>query len=212
MVKNKIAFSYDYGSRIPGARAGAVLYSNMSKFSIDVFDDKISSASYVEEVTIRTKELVGKRKIIIGGDHSLTYYTYKAFSQEECLLVYFDGHNDEAEDSLMVTNWNFVTKLNCPKIHVKKDVTIRELEIINSYPAIYISIDLDYIDSKWMKCVSYPVETGNEVVDLMKNLMKIDKEKIIAVDIMEFNPMVGEISDIEETIELMDGIVRYFDE
>ena len=49
--------------------------------------------------------------IIIGGDHSITYATFKAFNQENCGLLIFDAHPDLMQEFDPATHENYLRNL-----------------------------------------------------------------------------------------------------
>ena len=62
-------------------------------------------------------------------------------------------------------------------------------DVIDSFDAIYISVDLDSIESSSMKAVSAPAAYGITVKTIEDSLMRLIRSgKVVGVDFAEFNP------------------------
>jgi arginase len=88
--------------------------------------------------------------------------------------------------------------------HNIKTVTFAELkELVKSYQHVHISFDVDSLDKSFIDSTGTVAENGitpDEVIECFK----ICKDKIIAFDITEFNPLLG---DYKKSIQTMKYII-----
>ena len=194
---------YDGGSRIPGARLAPVkLYEKVRVYgrkTEKIFSVNIENIIKEEKNLSKLGELIEKEDIhlIIGGDHSITYYCAKSVPKKNSCLIIFDAHFDYfPNEEKSVTNWNFIefllqyfkkivilgernfefSKRKHEKIIVFSSIDINlkleevknQLEkIIENVDNIYISIDMDVINVSEFNSVSYPLIGGIQVAALL---------------------------------------------
>ncbi len=80
---------------------------------------------------------------------------------------------------------------------------------IKSHPAnkIHISCDIDGIDPLYMPSTGTPVN-GGLTVEQVKNIIQVSKNKLIGFDLVEFNPLVGNSTQLNKTIENCEHILK----
>lgn len=156
--------------------------------------------------------------LILGGEHLITYPTISALRNEIDTLVVFDAHLDTRSEYLGST-LNHATFLRrvleegFRVVHVgsraySKDelefVKNAEIKLFNVVKAkrgdldlnglgrVYISIDVDVLDPSIAPGVSNPEPFGLNLEELARILVSVFNraEKIVAVDIVEVNPLV----------------------
>ncbi|MBS3092270.1 arginase family protein [Candidatus Pacearchaeota archaeon] len=174
-----------------------------------------------------------ERIIFIGGDHSASYSTIKAFREickeedKEAFLIVFDAHadceNDELnEDYINSRNWlrkliedgfpgnkviliglrkssneeNAFLKKNNVKIYNMRDLIeieemcdiIMELANADKDNQLYISIDIDVVDSIFVPGVARPEAAGLTTRQLIYFLQRLNLLKNLRViDVTEIN-------------------------
>jgi agmatinase len=156
-----------------------------------------------------------KKPIFIGGDHSITYSLFKAFSKKyenPCLLI-FDAHVDMSNNFLPPTHEDFNKTLIEQNIISPKNLMIvgarkiydvekeyiqeKNLQILEKIDLdkikefvkdkeVYLSIDIDVLDPSEAPGTGYCEKNGLTTRELLQILQKI--KNIKAIDIMEINP------------------------
>ena len=155
----------------------------------DTFD-RVAEA--VRDIRDETKAPI----ITMGGDHSITVPVVTALAEMEKFgYVCYDAHLDLMDDFNGYPNSH--TCVNRRVMEVVKDVEIvgaragskEEWDYAKNLKKVtgkcYVSIDCDVVG---LLPVGTPVPGGMWVGDLWKDILK---RKIVAADIMEYNPMVG---------------------
>lgn len=163
----------------------------------------------------------GKKFILIGGDHSITYPAISAVSKffENFVLIHIDAHldrrnifeNDELNYATVIKRieekigednvFSFGVRSHSKEERVTRNVylfrvyeNIRKIENILVRKDFYISLDLDVLDPSVFPAVTNPEPGGisfNELLETIKFLSKF-KDNIIGFDIVEYNPLVSE--------------------
>lgn len=143
------------------------------------------------------------------------------------------------EDS-NIKNWNFIEKLLSKKIfddvlvigirdkyqiydnssiHTisssdMKSIAIEDQKIIsilqNKYENIYLSIDVDVLDPKYMPGVSYPEENGISL-DCLNSYLYFFTEKfnIKYIDLVEYNPMIDKGNSLNNVEKIIKDIISW---
>jgi agmatinase len=169
----------------------------------------------------------GKRPILLGGDHSITYPILKAFAPRypELTVIHFDAHPDlydEFEGSRL--------SHACPFARIMEDrlakrlvqlgirtlvghqreqaakfgVEVVEMRALPAYDRlkvrgpVYISFDIDVLDPAFAPGVSHREPGGMSVREAIAHLHAIDGA-IVGGDIVEYNP-VQDISGVTATV------------
>lgn len=80
---------------------------------------------------------------------------------------------------------------------------------IKLHPAknIHISCDIDGIDPMFMPSTGTPVPNGLTVDDVCQ-IINISKSKLVGIDLVEFNPLVGNSKDLAKTIDNCNQILK----
>ena len=152
--------------------------------------------------------------ILIGGDHTITYYVLKNFQNSNPISVfYIDAHEDTGKRATKCKNSNVAAWIrslrNVSDIHQvglrgysAKPVSRAVFDTICPSPATgfalskstsdrscYVSIDLDVLEPAFFPSVSVPVVGGIEFRDLIGILYTIfSSYKVLGVDIVEYVP------------------------
>lgn len=165
----------------------------------------------------------GKIPILLGGDHSLTYYAYQGVKQSSLQaigFIYFDAHHDMWK-SENVSNYSFVRHL------ANEGVELESLGRREEYPAdyirhskvprnrsAYVSIDVDVLNPKVFPAVSFPVNQKPDDVTydvgwLLDRFATLSKQHVIlAVDIMEWTSNIYAVSSEKILVDLLTSIVE----
>ncbi len=170
-----------------------------------------------------------KRKIpvMLGGDHTFTYYTVKYLKPKT--LIVLDAHLDLRE-KFYGEKFNHATFMRkvCEEGHVKKIyyigvrafsdeemryaskkkniVMISDLEKMswgNIESPVYLSLDLDVVDPVHMKLVATSEPLGIDPKKLFTLFRKISEIEIIGLDIMEFTPYTLDIPSIILAVKII---------
>ena len=145
------------------------------------------------------------RVVFIGGDHSISYSTCRAFLEKyknPCLIV-FDAHADcmdpmeepTHEEWLRALGFSDVLMIGVEKIEKEENDYIKQkgikltkdLEEIKEFikgKNVYVSIDIDVLD---VKSTGYPEGKMSED-EFMKILDVILEGDVKACDLVEYNP------------------------
>ena len=91
------------------SESGRVL--NVEKFDVEVDNSNIFTSGENLEIAFK-KNYSHSRIVVVGGDHSMTYFSFKAFASREnnSGLIIFDAHPDCMEN-FKVTHEDFVRVL-----------------------------------------------------------------------------------------------------
>lgn len=177
----------------------------------------------------KAKDTLHKNKtIFLGGDHSISYSTVKAFFEtfrDNSFLLVLDSHADCMHNFNPPTHEDWLRTLieeglvdsknvllfglrNLHKIEVNflknkkinyfsckevfeqgiKESTEAVMEVIKNFKNLYVSIDIDILDSVFCPSSSYPEPAGLTPRDLIFLLQKISLIKNLkAADIVEVN-------------------------
>lgn len=169
----------------------------------------------------------GSRPVVLGGDHSITYPTLRAFAEryDGLIVLHFDAHSDlyDEFDGSRVSH-------ACPFARIMEEhlakrliqVGIRTLnqhqreqaerfgvEIVqmaelpayrqlNIHNPVYISFDVDVLDPAFAPGVSHREPGGMSVRDAIAHLHAIEGT-IVGADIVEYNP-AQDVSGITATV------------
>ena len=83
------------------------------------------------------------------------------------------------------------------------------IDTINQHPAkyIHISCDIDSMDPKIMPSTGTPVKNGLTLKNVLK-IVKTCKKKMVGFDLIEFNPMISCVKDVQKTITNINKIIK----
>ena len=145
--------------------------------------------------------------IFIGGDHSITCHLLRDYLIKNSLnVVIFDAHLDNGiVESNYVEHGNFISTLvsnpnvkyifyigfrgvykkynNNKFVYIENEKQLEKCNIDN----FYLSIDFDVFDPSIMQSVNYPVPSGLLFKDYERFLYKLNLDKCIGCDFVEFN-------------------------
>ena len=181
--------------------------------------DEGDFSNTLEIIRKAAKKEYDKNNFVIGlgGDHSISYGLVKAFLEKYSKggLIVFDAHLDcmdnfyppTHEDWLRVLiekeNFDKVLVLGARKIHriekefakshslrVSKEPNLESInDFIKDFNDIYISIDIDFIDSRYAPGTGWP-EKGGISPEKAKKLLEFLKKtgKVKGMDLVELSP------------------------
>lgn len=153
----------------------------------------------VEFQVVRNAES-GLVPLILGGDHSLTYYAVRGLLRQHprITVVHFDAHHDRYSEPHWLTHYNVIRliedELNCPVVSVglRHDVEPAELALptLDGGP-IYITVDADFFDPAIIAAVAdvRPIVeslTTRPDVDTFVQLLGGLSARIVGADIVEW--------------------------
>ena len=101
---------------------------------------------------------------------------------------------------------DIIKKLN---IKYNKELTPEILDIIKNHPAtkVHISFDIDGLDPKFAPSTGTIAETGLSCKDVT-DIIDIVADKLISMDLVEFNPHIGTIPEVIVTIESITTVLE----
>ena len=146
------------------------------------------------------------RLIILGGEHSITYPIVKALAEKKKFnYLCYDGHLD-------LWNENQGIKLSHECVNRRVFELFGNIEIRGARSdekenfdfarklrpvkdPLYLSIDTDVLENVPVQC---PAAGGMKIEELWAG---IKKRKIIACDVVEYNPLIGETMIVPELVK-----------
>jgi arginase len=169
----------------------------------------------------------GKRPVLLGGDHSITYPIVKAFARRhaELTIFHFDAHPDlydEFEGSRLSHACPFARIMEAGLAKRLVQVGIRtinrhqreqaerfgvEVVEMRGLPAfeklrgagpVYITFDMDVLDPAFAPGVSHREPGGMSVREAVAHLVAIEGE-IVGADLVELNP-VQDVAGVTATV------------
>jgi agmatinase len=169
----------------------------------------------------------GRRPVLLGGDHAITYPIVKAFARRyrELTIFHFDAHPDlydEFEGNRLSHACPFARIMEAGLARRLVQVGIRamnrhqreqaerfgvEVAEMRSLPAydrlkavgpVYISFDMDVLDPAFAPGVSHREPGGMSVREAIAHLHAIEGE-IVGADVVEYNP-VRDVAGVTATV------------
>ena len=184
----------------------------------------------IEETNKNIYETVKENKkcILVGGDHAITYSSFKGFIEnyKDYSLVIFDAHVDCSNNFKPCTHEDFLRVIleeglvkdeNVYLVGVRKIYDVekkflkgRKINFVDDVEDIkgeniYLSLDIDVINSKEAPGVIYKVEgglTGEEVKKMLKKL----KSRIKVMDLVEVVPENDDGRTVKLAKELLEVV------
>ena len=184
----------------------------------------------IEETNKNIYETVKENKkcILVGGDHAITYSSFKGFIEnyKDGVLVIFDAHVDCSNNFKPCTHEDFLRVIleeglvkdeNVYLVGVRKIYDVekkflkgRKINFVDDVEDIkgeniYLSLDIDVINSKEAPGVIYKVEgglTGEEVKKMLKKL----KSRIKVMDLVEVVPENDDGRTVKLAKELLEVV------
>jgi agmatinase len=158
----------------------------------------------------------GLRLLILGGDHSITYPSIRAFAEHynELSILQLDAHPDlydsydgnrysHASPFARIMEENLAKRLvqigiRTMNPHQKSQAERFNVEIIHArdwrmdkFPVfqgpVYLSIDLDVLDTAFAPGVSHPEPGGLTTRDIISIIQTL-KPTVVGCDLVEYNP------------------------
>ncbi len=167
----------------------------------------------------RKVEKIDKFPLILGGDHSISYYTFSVLKEKMRIdkFVVLDAHPDceESYGHDGVTR-RIAEKIGGENVYIyglrtmsksekeyleKKGINVlsdpKDFETIEGN--IYLSVDFDVFDPSILPTVGNP-EPGGITVKEYEKIITLISEKVKALDFVEFTPLGGEFDVIYGSI------------
>ena len=184
----------------------------------DLGDYEFKTSDHIKEIEKEVVRIYkkGKRAVFLGGEHTISYPIVKAVHgiKGPLSIIHFDAHADLRDEyqgqkiahatairrvSDLVglkkiyqfgirsgTAEEFEYGKNLFRFQVYKPLK-RSLARIKE--PIYLTIDIDVIDSGTMPAVSTPEPGGISFTELVDSLLLLKHKKIVGADIVEYNPL-----------------------
>ena len=172
------------------------------------------------EETVREISSIGKVPAVIGGEHTLTFASYKGFCGAELLVL--DAHLDLRDEiyGLRMSHSTFLRRLHeeCGSagvVHIGGRAAVKEewkyakdegLELYDVYSLgdasrrlkrlaeshedLYVSVDLDVLDPAFAPGVSTPEPGGITSRELFALLSKLEGARVMGYDVVELTPQM----------------------
>lgn len=216
---------YDIGSRYGDSSKSSTAWKKIVSQSIDdylqrehgllagpLLNQKISNCLSAEKIPL-----------ILGGDHSLTFYAYQAIYNKygPTDIVVFDAHHDSYKDHILnhysvfyhlsrLFDCNiYWTGLRKDTDHIAIGKKIDDFSFIDPFKNIYLSIDLDYFSPNLIPSVMDPItDSGEHNLNKFQKTLKTINAKILGVDILEWHGSpegTTEYYTVKKTYDLVIG-------
>jgi len=160
----------------------------------------------------------GKKVVMIGGDHSITYPVVRSAKEVygDIVLIHFDAHCDLREEYLgnryshatvirrcyEITKdiyqfgirsgdreeWEFAWRNTNIFTRLPREEDIEEIKSLNKY--IYITIDIDVLDPAYAPGTGTPEPCGYSTKELIDALylFRYLRDKVVGFDVVEVSP------------------------
>lgn len=142
----------------------------------------------------------GDIPIVLGGDHSLTYFSVRGQLRRHPRLtvVHFDAHHDRYQTPSVLTHYNVMARMTedfgCPVYGVgyRYDVALQEFELPTELTGpVYLSIDLDFFDPKIVSSVASAVDVSTEApiipnFETFSTILQSIQCPIVGADLVEW--------------------------
>ncbi len=149
--------------------------------------------------------------MILGGEHTISYAAVKFFSEkyDRLQVLFMDAHADCYDEyngiklmhATVLRRISEIENVILTTVGIRaeseniSDIEIMGLEELDTSAPTYVSIDMDVLDPSLMKSVSDPVPSGLKLDDVL-NVVKGFGD-VVAVDIVELNPLINDYSSIK---------------
>jgi len=157
--------------------------------------------------------------LLIGGDHSISYWTAQAFKSENSTLIFFDAHEDATDIvSTYPHSGNVVSHLDQKMWHdniiqiglrgivpnkrreppdsrkVYSNVNKIENSVRTNAESYHVSIDVDVLDPSYVRAVAAPSPNGMSPDQLTQSVRNFTHShgKTKLLEIVEFAPQTQE--------------------
>jgi len=195
----------------------------------DAGDLALQETNAFPAIEDRVSQLIaqGKRPLLLGGDHSITYPIVKAFAKRypELTIFHFDAHPDlydEFEGNRLSHACPFARIMEAGLAKRLVQVGIRtmvrhqreqaerfgvEVVEMRGLPAyeklktsgpVYITFDIDVLDPAFAPGVSHREPGGMTLREALAHLHSIEGE-IVGADVVEYNP-VRDVAGMTATV------------
>ncbi len=189
-----------------------------AKKTLDILEETIKDALELNKNII---------PVILGGEHLISLGSFKALKKEykDLQFISFDAHYD-LKDNYMGEKLSHSTVTR--RIYeLNKDVTVigarakdkeeeefskninKIFKNINPNKPVYLSIDLDVINTREMPGVGDPEPNGLKLEELKNMIRKLPKN-IVGIDIVEFNPLIEKVTSRITASEVLNTIFEVF--
>ncbi len=176
------------------------------------------AAAVLEPITAGVRRLLreGRRPLVLGGDHSVTYPVLRAMREQypQLAVLHFDAHGDlyhdyegdrlshacpfarvmedRLADRLVQVGIRTLNRHQWDQA-AKYGVDVLDMRRWNGPPRlrfsqpVYISLDLDVLDPAFIAGISHPEPGGLSVRDVLATIQQLEG-RIVGADVVELNP------------------------
>ena len=118
-------------------------------------------------------------------------------------LIYIGIRDLDSYEEKIINENNIVSFPTCCGKYNKHIINT-----IQQHPAkyIHISCDIDSMDPSIMPSTGTPVINGLSVTNVC-NIIKLCKPRLVSFDLVEFNPFIGSITDVQKTLSNINKII-----
>ena len=187
---------------------------SISSASVPAFFDKYKENGHLLWIDAHA-DIHTKETSISGNNHGMPLSEIFGLMENKVLNVYkptfnqltYLGIRDIDNDESIIIKNNDINCITSYDIN-SNPINVSEL-LINklSGKKLYISLDVDSLDPKFIPCTGTKVDEGINIDSLCKIVYEINKQcDIVCSDIVEFNPQLGEQSDVDISIK---NILKY---
>ncbi len=191
-------------------------FVNGVELSDSVFFNKISNfvPEHVGDIK-RKMEEVKNFPLILGGDHSITYYTFSGLKEKFNIekVIILDAHPDCEEsyghdgvtrriiekigpENVYLYGIRTMSKNENEYIQKRGVKIIKDISELSQIEGnIYLSVDFDVFDPSILPSVGNP-ELGGINIKEYEEIVRAFSDKIVALDFVEFTPLGGEFDKI----------------
>ena len=186
----------------------------------DLDDLIFKSSNWSNEIKMFVDQIFDKKKkfIFLGGEHTISFPVIEVLRNKykEFSVIHFDAHADLRDEYLGEKLCQATVMRRVAEIVSLKNVyqfgirsgTEKEFRfarnlykfgvykplcrIISKIPdPLYISIDVDVLNPAALPAVSTPAPGGISFQEMVDSIMLLKNRNIIAVDIVEYNPLAA---------------------
>jgi arginase family enzyme len=203
-----ILLDYDAGTKVPGSGDTTWAWKQVLAMLSPDLRKRITSrlaiprslgryAPSIARLAVRSTLSAGERPIILGGDHSLSYWTSWGVRETvgQVDVLHLDAHHDSYPVKYL-SNYSFAHHAARDFGHEWHGVGWRhepEFSRPNtlSYDVLgdcWLSFDFDYFDTSVFPEVRFPVDgPGGVITDVVQTLERL-KGKLLGADLLEWTP------------------------
>ena len=190
-----------------------------------IFDLAFSESpdQYVHKLEEVMKRRIGKRTLILGGNHLSVLPCYLAL-QDMTVLV-FDAHRDYLKEE-SISHASFLRYTNCDQIFIfgyRDKITEEPPSNIYNYVLsekekllsciedrkhknVFIDIDIDVFDPSLITSTNSALPNGLQMDDIWEIVEKVGKDNVLWVSLSEYIPLID--SELDD-MRVLQGLIEW---